>query len=76
MKDSQIESRELYEELEKASHSLERCDCGSRAVLRYEPGCTTIACIREREVKMSGPDWCPSQLAREWNMMAAPMGSG
>ena len=76
MKISKEEHHELWNELGRASMSLEKCDCGGRVKIGYEPGCTFITCIKERVVKLCGPDWCPSALAREWNMMAAPMGPG
>jgi len=74
MKTSEEEHRELWRELGTASMSLEKCECGSKAVMGYHPGCTFITCIKEGVTKLCGPDWCPGSLAREWNMMAAPMG--
>ena len=50
-----------------ASNSLNRCKCGSRAVMVYHPGCTYIHCIKESKTVFALPSWCPTELAREWN---------
>jgi len=50
------------------NQSLARCRCGSRAVMRYEPGVTYIHCIAENETKAASGDWEPERLAREWNV--------
>ena len=57
----------LWDELNAASASLHRCPCGSKAIMQYEPGCTFITCLAERETKLSTPDWNPQQLAHDWN---------
>lgn len=46
--------------------TLARCKCGSKAVMRYEPGCTFIHCIGEGETKAAIADWNPEKLAEEW----------
>ena len=46
--------------------TLARCKCGSRAVMRYDPGCTFIHCIDEGMTKAALPDWQPDELARRW----------
>lgn len=46
---------------------LRRCECGGRVSLRYQPGVTAIACIKENTIKIKGPDWCPNELAKKWN---------
>lgn len=53
--------------IHELNHTLARCPCGSRAVMRYEPGCTYIYCIAESETKDATADWEPERLAREWN---------
>lgn len=57
----------LHAELSQASASLTRCDCGSIAVMAYEPGCTFIRCLAEKATKMASPDFHPVELARMWN---------
>lgn len=49
------------------NQTLSRCACGSRVVMRYEPGVTYIHCLTENETKAATADWEPEQLAREWN---------
>jgi hypothetical protein len=46
--------------------TLARCQCGSRAVMRYEPGCTFIHCIAEGITKAALPDWQPDAMVEEW----------
>lgn len=57
----------LAAELTQASASLTRCKCGSVVVMAYEPGCTFIRCLAEKQTKMAMPDFHPAQLAIEWN---------
>lgn len=54
-------------ELEKASASLIRCDCGSAVSMAYHPGCTFIRCLAEKTTKMASPDFHPTELAKMWN---------
>lgn len=58
---------QLNDEMRHCQYKLDPCHCGSRALLRYEPGCTYILCMREYKVKLSGPDWCPRELLEQWN---------
>lgn len=58
---------DLHQQITQASMSLNRCACGSKAVMHYEPGCTYIRCLAERETKLSLPDWQPNELATLWN---------
>lgn len=51
-----------------AAVTLNRCRCGSKVVMAYEPGCTFIRCILEREDKLAVPDFAPEELERKWNM--------
>lgn len=67
MTPAQTAAEALTNELNTASRALNRCACGSKAVMRYEPGCTTIACIAERTTKAALPDWQPTALAHQWN---------
>jgi hypothetical protein len=51
----------------EASSTLARCKCGSKAIMRYDPGCTYIVCIAERETKLAISEWNPKKLAEKWN---------
>jgi hypothetical protein len=62
-----MKPNQLHAELTQASASLKRCDCGSVAVMAYEPGCTFIRCLAEKETKMASPDFNPVALAAMWN---------
>lgn len=46
---------------------LRRCGCGSAVVLRYEPGCTSVYCLRERKDVFGLPDWSPVEVHKSWN---------
>jgi len=59
--------QELADQLTNASIRLKRCQCGSKAILHYEPGCTFVRCLAERETKLSLPDWQPNELEQLWN---------
>lgn len=60
----------IQHELEAASRGLKRCSCGSKAVMKYEPGCTFIHCLKENATVLAAPDWCPTELAEKWNDLA------
>jgi hypothetical protein len=49
----------------------EGCRCGSRAVMRYEPGATYVHCIAEGITKAALPDWQPEKMADEWGKLQA-----
>lgn len=57
----------MTDEITEINRTLYRCDCGSRAVMRYDPGCTFIHCLAEGVTKSAAPDWQPEALAAEWN---------
>ena len=61
----------IQHELEAASRGLKRCSCGSKAVMKYEPGCTFIHCLKENAAVLAAPDWCPAELAEKWNETSA-----
>jgi hypothetical protein len=63
---------ELHDEFQSASQSLKRCQCGSNAVMEYEPGCTFVYCLQEDLPVMVLPDWSPIELAEKWNRQAQP----
>lgn len=67
---------ELYQELERASRSLRPCRCGSRVRMGYQPGVTRIYCYGEDQFVAAGPDWCPTELAKEWNETDRPGAPG
>lgn len=58
---------QLHAELSQAGASLRRCDCGSKAVMSYEPGCVYVFCLAEKTSKLALPDFQPKELARIWN---------
>ena len=58
---------ELITELESAQKSLKPCSCGWPLVMRYEPGCTWLHCLKESRDVLALPDWQPTELARLWN---------
>jgi hypothetical protein len=62
----------LQAQIADASQSLRRCDCGARAVIAYEPGCTRIHCIGCKATKHALPDWQPTEIARQWNERDMP----
>ena len=51
-------------ELLAAEQSLPPCTCGSKLLVRYDPGVSKIGCIRCGVVK-HGPEWCVTELAEE-----------
>ena len=65
---SQAQAAERFDRLRAASRSLRRCQCGSKVVMAYEPGCTFIRCLAERKDVATAPDFSPEQLAGEWNV--------
>lgn len=50
-----------------AGKDLRPCDCGSRVIMSYEPGCTFIWCSAERRSVSALPDFEPENLAKLWN---------
>ena len=58
---------QLVLDLETASKSLHRCQCGSRVVMEYEPGCAYIDCVQEAKTFDAIADWNPERLATRWN---------
>jgi len=67
MNTAQQSHEALWKEFYDASLALHRCDCGSKVVLQYQPGLTSVACIGERKVKFSLPDWQPNETKDQWN---------
>lgn len=63
-------AEKLREQFAEASDCLARCQCGSKVIMRYEPGSTSIFCLGEKAGKMSVPDWDPEVLAEVWNELA------
>jgi hypothetical protein len=63
---------ELNEEMTNAALSARRCRCGSKMLVRYEPGITYILCIKENKPKMAVPDWDPTGLVEKWNKKEQP----
>jgi hypothetical protein len=61
------QAQALTDELSNASQSLNRCTCGAKAVMAYDPGCTRIHCLGCKQTKSFLPDWQPTELARRWN---------
>jgi hypothetical protein len=62
-----MNAQALHDQIQSASRSLRRCDCGSAVAMAYHPGCTFIHCIKEKQTKAALPDWQPDELARRWN---------
>jgi hypothetical protein len=56
----------MTDTISELNKTLARCKCGSKAVMRYEPGCTFIHCIGEGKTVASIADWNPEQLAKQW----------
>jgi hypothetical protein len=67
MTPAQQSAQALHDQLQAASRTLRRCDCGSAVVMAYHPGATFIHCLREKKTVAASPDWSPDELAREWN---------
>jgi hypothetical protein len=61
------QAQALTDELSKTSLSLNRCACGAKAVMAYDPGCTRIHCLGCKQTKAYLPEWQPTELARRWN---------
>jgi hypothetical protein len=62
--------------IHELNKTLARCQCGSRAVMRYEPGSTYVHCIAEGITKAALPDWQPEWMAAEWaNRLASANGN-
>lgn len=57
----------MTDKISEINQTLARCKCGSKAVMKYDPGCTFIHCIAEGKTVASKPDWQAEQLADEWN---------
>jgi hypothetical protein len=49
------------------NQTLARCQCGSKAVMTYIPGCAYITCIGEGKTVAAIDDYQPEKLAEKWN---------
>ena len=49
------------------NQTLARCQCGLKAIMRYEPGCTYIVCLGEGKAVAAIDDYQPEKLAEKWN---------
>ena len=57
----------MTDQIHELNKTLARCECGSRAVMRYEPGCTFVHCIAEGKTKAAVPEYQPERMAAMWN---------
>lgn len=62
----------MTDPIQEINKTLARCKCGSKAVMRYEPGCTFIHCIGEGKTVAAVLDWNPEGMAEEWNAQEKP----
>jgi len=53
--------------ISQINQTLARCQCGSKAIMRYEPGCTFIHCIGKGKTVAAIDDYQPEKLAAKWN---------
>jgi hypothetical protein len=62
----------LTQEMEAANRSVNRSKCGSKVNVKYTPGCTSIQRLKDGEILLSGPDWCPTELVQQFNKANPP----
>lgn len=58
---------QMESDLATANSNLARCQCGSKCVVSYEPGCTFVRCLAEKRDVLAMPDWAPLEISEEWN---------
>ena len=57
----------MTDPIQAINQTLARCQCGSKAIMCYIPGCTYIVCIREGKTVAAIDDYQPVKLAEKWN---------